>query len=283
MAVMLHPERFFLAGVMGWPVLHSRSPKLHNYWLQAHQMLGAYVPLAVKPSGLAPALRALAPLGFCGCNLTLPHKEAALSFVDTVDRAARQIGAINCVVVRPDGSLFGQNTDGFGFLNSILEAHPYWRAGNGPIVVLGAGGAGRAVLVALAQQGAREIRLINRTMARAKALEAEFGAPIKAVGWEERHAALTGAGTLVNATSLGMVGQPALDLILDDLPRNALVTDLVYAPLITPLLAAAERRGNPIVGGLGMLLHQARPAFSAWFGVMPEVTSELRCLIEASL
>jgi shikimate dehydrogenase len=280
---MSHPDRFLMAGVMGWPVMHSRSPKIHNYWFARHGLAGTYVPLAVKADGLRAALRALAPLGFSGCNLTIPHKEAAFEIVDRVDPLARRIGAINCVVVAPDGTLDGVNNDGFGYIQSILEAYPDWRADAGPIVVMGAGGGARAVLVSLADKGAREIRLVNRTPQRAQALAREFGAPIRALAWEDRHAALAGAAMLVNTTSQGMAGQPALDLALDKLPATALVSDIIYIPGETPLLAAARLRGNRTVNGLGMLLNQARPAFHAWFGVMPEVTPELRAMIEATI
>jgi shikimate dehydrogenase len=280
---MPHPDRFLMAGVMGWPIMHSRSPKIHNYWFAKHGLAGTYVPLAVKADGLRAALRALAPLGFSGCNLTIPHKEAAFEIVDRVDPLARRIGAINCVVVAPDGTLDGVNNDGFGYIQSILEAYPDWRADAGPIVVMGAGGGARAVLVSLADKGAREIRLVNRTPQRAQALAREFGAPIRALAWEDRHAALAGAAMLVNTTSQGMAGQPALDLALDKLPATALVSDIIYIPGETPLLVAARLRGNRTVNGLGMLLNQARPAFHAWFGVMPEVTPELRAMIEATI
>jgi shikimate dehydrogenase len=279
---MTHPDRFLLAGLMGFPVMHSRSPKLHNYWLAQHGLTGAYLPLAIRTEGLRAALRALPALGFSGCNLTIPHKEAALAIVDRVDPVARRIGAMNCVVVAPDGSLEGQNHDAFGFVESIREAQPHWRADAGPIVVVGAGGGARAVLVSLIDQGAREIRLINRTSARATALQRELGGPIQALPWEDRDAALAGAAMLVNTTSQGMVGAPPLELALDALPPRALVSDIVYIPRETPLLAAARKRGNPTVNGLGMLLHQARPAFHAWFGIMPEVTPELRAMIEAT-
>jgi shikimate dehydrogenase len=279
---MTHPERFLLAGLMGSPVLHSRSPKLHNYWLAQHKLAGTYLPLAIPAQRLRAALRALPALGFSGCNLTIPHKEAALEIVDRVDPVARRIGAINCVVVAPDESLEGQNHDAFGYIESIREMQPTWRADSGPIVVIGAGGGARAVLVSLIDQGAREIRLVNRTSARATALQRELGGPIQALPWEDRAAALAGAAMLVNTTSQGMVGAPPLELALDALPPRALVSDIVYIPRETPLLAAARKRGNPTVNGLGMLLHQARPAFRAWFGIMPEVTPELRAMIEAT-
>jgi shikimate dehydrogenase len=240
------------------------------------------VPLAIRPEGLATALRALAPLGFSGCNLTIPHKEAALALVDEVDAAARRIGAANCIAVRPDGSLLASNTDGFGFIEGLLEADPAWRADAGPVVVIGAGGGARAAVYSLAERGARDIRLLNRTVARARALAGEFGGPVSAHSWSERHAALEGAAMLVNATSQGMVGEPALDLDLERLPTSALVCDIVYIPRETPLLAAARARGNRTVNGLGMLLHQARPAWRAWFGIDPEVTPDLRALIEAT-
>ncbi len=276
------PDRFLLAGVMGDPVMHSRSPKLHNYWLAKYGLAGAYVPLAITAGYLRAALRALPALGFSGCNLTIPHKEAALGLVDKVDPLARRIGAVNCVVVAADGSLEGQNHDAFGYIESVREAQPSWRADRAPIVVIGAGGGARAVLVGLIDAGAREIRLVNRTPARAKSLARELGGPIIALNWNEREAALGGAAMLINATNQGMVGEPALDLALDSLPVTALVSDIIYIPRETALLAAARKRGNPTVNGLGMLLHQARPAFHAWFGIMPEVTPELRATIEAT-
>jgi shikimate dehydrogenase len=280
---MSSPARFLLAGVMGWPVMHSRSPALHNHWFAHYGLAGAYVPLAIEPDNLAAALRALAPLGFSGCNLTIPHKERALTVVDDVDRVARRIGAISCVAVGPDGRLAGTNNDAFGFVHNILQHQPDWRADEGPIVVIGAGGGARAVVYSVAERGAREVRVINRTLARAETLVGEFGPPVTAIPWAERHRALDGVSTLVNTTSQGMIGQSPLDLALDSLPIDALVTDIVYVPQETPLLAAARRRGNRTVDGLGMLLHQARPAWKAWFGLEPEVTPELRALLEATL
>jgi shikimate dehydrogenase len=279
---MTHPDRFLLAGVMGDPVMHSRSPKLHNYWLAKYGLNGAYVPLPIAREHLRAALRALPALGFSGCNLTIPHKEAALRIVDRIDPLARRIGAVNCVVIGADGSLEGQNHDAFGYIESVREAQPSGRADTGPSVVIGAGGGARAVLVGLIDQDAREIRLVNRTLARGKALADELGDPITALSWEEREGALEGAAILINATNQGMVGEPPLDLALDRLPVSALVSDIVYIPRETALVAAARKRGNPTVNGLGMLLHQARPAFHAWFGIMPEVTPELRAMIEAT-
>jgi shikimate dehydrogenase len=281
--VMAQTERFLLAGVMGWPVMHSRSPKLHNYWLAQYGLAGTYVPLAIKTEGLGAALRALAPLGFSGVNLTIPHKEAAMALVDRVEDAARAIGAINCVTVGSDGSLSGANYDGFGFVQSVVEAVPAWRADAGPAVVIGAGGGARAVVFSLIERGAREIRLVNRTAANAERLASDIAGPIEVVQWEGRESALPGASMVVNTTSQGMIGQMALDLPLDALPRDAVVADIDYAPLDTPLLKAAKARGNTIDDGLGMLIHQARPAFKAWFGVMPEVTPALRQLMLGTL
>jgi len=280
---MAHPDRFLLAGVMGWPVMHSRSPMLHNHWFAKHGLAGTYLPLAVQPDGIGPALRALQPLGFAGCNLTIPHKETALAFMDEIDPQARRIGAISCVVVRADGTLRGSNNDGFGYIEGILEAVPDWRADAGPIVVMGAGGGARAVTLSLADRGARDIRVINRSPERAHGLAREFGAPLRAVAWDERHAALEDAAMVVNTTSQGMVGQDPLDLSLAKLPKHALVSDIVYIPKETPLLKEARERGNKTVNGLGMLLHQGRPAFRDWFGIEPKVTAELRAMMEATI
>ena len=280
---MTHPDRFYLAGVMGMPIMHSRSPMLHNYWLNQQGMAGRYVPLAIKPEGLAAALRALQPLGFSGCNLTIPHKQAAMAIVDEVTESARKIGAISCVTVRADGTLLGSNNDAFGFIRNVREAQPNWRADAGPIVVMGAGGGSRAVCYGLMQEGAKEIRLVNRNFERAQGLAADFGAPIKAYPWAQRNDLLEGAAMVVNTTSQGMVGQTDLDITLDKLPTSALAADIVYIPLETPFLAAARLRGNPTVNGLGMLLHQGPLAWKLWFGIEPEVTAELRALVEQSL
>jgi shikimate dehydrogenase len=276
-------DRFLLAGVMGWPVMHSRSPLLHNFWFKQHALPGAYVPLAIAPEGLSAALHALHPLGFAGVNLTIPHKRNAMTIVDEVDPVAIRIGAISCVVVRPDGSLLGSNNDCYGFIHNLKQARSGWRADAGPIVVLGAGGGARAVCYGLLQEGAKEIRLANRTLARARGIAAEFDSKIEVLSWEDRHEALEGAAMVVNATSQGMSGEPALDIRLDKLPEAALVADIIYVPLETPFLAAARERGNPTINGLGMLLHQGRPAWKAWFGIEPEVTAELRSLLERSI
>lgn len=265
-----------IAGVMGWPVDHSLSPRLHGYWLDFYGVDGAYVPLAVRPERLEEALRALPALGFAGVNLTVPHKEAALDMVDVRDDAATRIGAVNTVVVRPDGTIEGRNTDGYGFVQSVREGAPRWRAGDGPAILIGAGGAARAICAALQEAGAPEIRIVNRTAERAQSLVRAFGSPTTAVSWAERVAALDGASLLVNATTLGMRGQPPLDLALDALPHTAVVADIVYVPLKTALLRDAGSRNNRTIDGLGMLLHQARPGFAAWYGREPAVTPALR-------
>ena len=276
-------SKFALAGVMGWPVGHSRSPIIHNHWIAQHGLNGTYVQLPVAPGTVEAAVRGLVALGFRGCNVTIPHKIEAMRLMDTLDPVAKRMGAINTIVVQADGSLKGFNNDGFGYIQSLLDAKPDWRADAGPITVLGAGGAARAVVLSLAERGAKEIRLLNRTPATAQALADEFGGPIKALPWEQRHDALEGVALLVNTTNQGMHGTPGLDLQLDKLPAHALVSDAIYVPLETPLLAAAKARGNPTVNGLGMLLNQARPAFNAWFGVMPEITPELLRAVHATL
>lgn len=266
------------AGVIGWPVAHSRSPRLHGFWLKQHGLVGRYDKLPVPPEDLAAFIADLPKEpGFRGVNVTIPHKIAVLPLMAQVDDAARRIGAVNTVVVQPDGSLHGSNTDAFGFIENLkTDAPAGWKAANGPAVVLGAGGAARAVIVALLDAGVTELRLVNRSIEKAEALAAEFGKAILPVAWDERAQALAGANLLVNTTSLGMAGQPPLEIALDDLPPAALVNDIVYSPLVTDLLASAGARGNPVVDGLGMLLHQGRPGFEAWFGVAPAVTPELR-------
>jgi shikimate dehydrogenase len=284
-----HPP-FKLAGIMGWPVAHSRSPSIHNHWIKEHGLNGAYVLLPVDPANLKDALKGLSALGFAGCNLTLPHKVMALPLVDRIDDTARRMGAINTIVVEADGRLSGFNNDGFGYIQSLLDAQPDWRADAGAHHKGGAGGAARAVIVSLAERGAKDIRVCNRTDSHAQDLVKEFsadfaqnlGASITATPWAQRHDAVADVALLVNTTSQGMGSNPALDLDLAKLPLTALVSDVVYIPMETPLLAAAKARGNPTAGGLGMLLNQARPAFKSWFGVMPEVTPALMQAVMAT-
>ncbi len=274
-------QPFRLAGIMGMPVLQSRSPIIHNHWIRQHKLAAAYGHFPVQPDRLGEAVRGLSALGLSGCNITQPHKLAAMEFMDVVSGPAQKIGAINCIVVQPDGALHGFNFDGIGFIQSLRDADAHWHAGSGPITVLGAGGAARAVLASLIDDGAKEIRLVNRSRERAEAL-ASLAPEIRVVDWSLRHEALGSASLLVNATNQGMIGQPALDLRLDDLPRTAMVNDLVYVPLETPLLANARLRGNPTVNGLEMLLNQAIPAFEAWFGVRPSISESLRQEVLAS-
>jgi len=275
-----------LAGIMGWPVAHSRSPLLHGFWLDQTGIDGAYVPLPVRPEDIEPALRALPVLGFRGCNLTIPHKEAALRVVDRVDPLARRIGAVNTILVAADGSLEASNTDIYGFRENLRESVPDWESSSGAAVVLGAGGSARAAVAALADAGVREIRIVNRTRRRAEAVAADLATAdtvITVHPWECASHVLEGAGVLVNTTSLGMSGEPPLDLDLAPLRLTAPVVDIVYVPLETGLLAAARRRGHPVVDGLGMLLHQGRPGFEAWFGAAVQVSAELRATIIATL
>lgn len=265
-----------LAGVIGWPVGHSKSPRLHNWWLERLEIDGAYVPLPVSPDRFEQVVRAMPHMGFAGCNITVPHKEAALALADMVDPAARRIGAANTLIFHDDGTIEARNTDGFGFIENLRQRAKGWTAEAGPAVVLGAGGAARGVCVSLIDAGAPLIRLANRTRLRGEALAAELNGPIEVVDWPLIPGALEDAALLVNTTSLGMSGQPPLSLDFSALPLSALVTDIVYAPLETELLKTARLRGHPVVDGLGMLLHQARAGFAAWFGVWPEVTEELR-------
>lgn len=275
-------QKFILAGVMGHPVAHSRSPVIHNHWIAQYKLRGSYVLLPVEAGKLGDALKGLKALGFAGCNVTIPHKVEAMKAMDWLHPVAKQMGAINTIVVQPDGALHGFNNDGFGYIQSIKDAKPDWQANAGPITVLGAGGAARAIVLSLINEGATQIRLINRTKSKAEALAHEFGSAVKVVDWSERNEALANIAMLVNTTNQGMHGQPELEIDLTDLPKSALVSDAIYIPLETPLLAQARTRGNTTVNGLGMLLNQARPAFNAWFGVLPEITPELHKAIAAT-
>jgi shikimate dehydrogenase len=279
---MTDQHSFGIAGVLGWPVAHSRSPVIHNHWLAHYGIPGRYALFAVPPQKLEAAVRGIAALGLRGCNVTTPHKQAIFPLLDRVDDLARSIGAVNTVVVEKDGTLTGFNNDGNGFIQSLRDADPRWSPDCGPILVLGAGGAARAVVASLAAQGAKEIRVANRTWEKAREIADAIGPAVKVVRWEQREDALDGIALLANATSLGMAGKPPLDIRLDRLPKTALVGDLIYIPPETPLLAAARTRGNINVNGLGLLLNQARPAFAAWFGVMPEITPALRQAIAAT-
>jgi len=268
-----------LAGVIGWPARHSLSPVLHGHWLRQYGIKGSVVPLRVKPEDFGRVVDALPRMGFRGVSVTTPHKEAAFALSATLDDDARATGAVNMLVF-DGGTIHGFNTDVRGFEASIVESFGVEAIRAGPALVLGAGGAAKAVAFALARGGASEIRVLNRTRARAETLAAV--APVKVFEWTDPKA-MTGVHLLVNATSLGMQGMPSLDLKLGALPQDALVADIVYAPLETPLLRAAKAHGNRTLDGLGMLMHQAVPAFAAWFGVTPSVTSALRAELEAAL
>ena len=271
-----------VAGVAGWPVGHSRSPRLHGHWLRRYGIDGLYAPFSVPPEAFATAVRGLAAAGLAGLNVTVPHKAAACALCDRLDGTAKRLGAANTLIFGPDGDIEGRNTDAYGFAEALKAGAP-GAAGGGSAVVLGAGGAARAVVLALRTMGYGPVRIANRTAAHAEAAAAALGPGVETVPWRERAAALAGAALLVNATSLGMAGQPALDLPLDDLPPEATVSDIVYAPLETPLLAAARRHGCRAVDGLGMLLHQGRPGFRAWFGVDPAVDDDLRRAVAGDL
>ncbi len=262
-----------IAGVIGWPVSHSLSPRLHNYWLSRMGIDGAYIPLSVKPEDIETVIRALPKMGFAGANLTLPHKELVVPLLDAMDDDARSAGMANTIVIGEGGKLFGMNTDSYGFAENI---RPHIGASKNKAVLLGAGGAAKAVCYALIKLGYKEIVVVNRSQLRADELASQFAGEIATQTWESRSQALRGADLLVNATSLGMAGKEALTIDLAALPVSALVTDIVYTPLMTPLLMEAKTRGNTIVDGLGMLLHQAVPGFSAWFGATPQVDEALR-------
>ncbi len=267
-----------LAGVMGWPVAHSRSPRLHGHWFERYAVDGVYVPLPVRSEDVELAFHALPRLGFLGWNVTVPHKEVACRLVDQLDPLAARIGAVNTVLVDPDGSTRGLNSDGTGFLANLRQQAPGWEPAQGPALVLGAGGAARAVAAALLQAGVPELRFANRTASRADGLAQEFASfgPAAAIAWSGIGQALQDTHLLVNCTSLGMSGQPPLEVSLAPLPAPAVVADLVYAPLETELLAEARRRGHVAVEGLGMLLQQAATGFAHWGGIVPEVDQRLR-------
>lgn len=266
------------ACVIGWPISHSRSPIIHGYWLKRYGIEGSYVRIPVKPEELPAFFSGLTGQGFAGCNVTLPHKEAAFRAVRTADAATSRLGVVNTVFARDD-ELWGTSTDGEGFLASLTAGHPGWRARDQTVVILGAGGATRALVGALIDAGAARLLIANRTRARTEELKRDFGPKVEPRDWTEAAEILRHADLLINTTSLGMTGQPPLAVDLDNLPKTALVTDIVYTPLETDLLKRAKARGNAIVPGLGMLLHQAVRGFDLWFGTRPEVTEELYDLI----
>ncbi len=271
-----------LAGVFGWPASHSKSPALHGHWLRRYGIKGWYLPLPVRPEDFAEVLGALPRMGFVGANVTMPHKAEAFRRADEATPLARRLRAANTLTFR-EGRLFADNTDGFGFIENLRQNSPGWSPAAGPVAVIGAGGASRAVIAALAEAGAPEIRLLNRTLANSEELQRDLDLPLRLLPMEKLSEALEGAALAVNATALGMAGGPPFDLDLSALAPETLATDLIYAPLKTPFLEAAEKQGARIVDGLGMLLHQARPGFAAWFGREPEVDEDLRrAVLEAA-
>lgn len=271
-----------LAGVIGWPIAHSLSPVLHGHWLRRYGVRGHYVPLGVRPEDFEAAFFMLPRLGFRGVNVTLPFKEVVLGLATSVTDRAALIGAANTLTFRADGVIMADNTDGLGFLENLRQSAPGWSAGQGPALVIGAGGGARAVIWALLADGAPEIRLVNRTRPRASMLAEHFGQRVKIHDWNAKSDAVAGAATIVNTTSMGMTGQPDLPLALDRADPRALVADLVYRPLETPLLREARARGLVTVDGLGMLLHQAAPGFRSWFGTDPHVDDDLRAAVLAA-
>lgn len=274
-------QKIPLAGVIGSPIGHSKSPRLHGHWLKKYGLPGHYIPMEVAPGNLETVLRTLPKAGFVGANITVPHKEAALEIADVITDRATLIGAANTLIFREDGKIHADNTDGYGFLENLRQGAPDWDPTSGPAVVLGAGGASRAILASLLSAGVPEILLTNRTKIRAEALQQEFGARITVVDWVQAGNVMEDAALLVNTTSLGMTGSPELRIPLDGLNPGAVVTDIVYAPLKTRLLQVAEEIGCHTVDGLGMLIYQAIPGFERWFGQRPEVDEEIRRIMLA--
>lgn len=268
--------RIPLAGVIGSPVAHSKSPRMHGHWLKRYGIPGFYIPMDIGSADLEAALQTLPKLGFVGVNVTIPHKEHVLSLADLVTDRAALIGSANTLIFRKDGKVHADNTDGYGFIENLRSGAPDWDAKAGPASVIGAGGAARAVIAALIEAGAPEIRLTNRTRSRADALQREFGGKVTVFDWVQAGNTFEGAATIVNASSLGMSGKTEMRIPLDAMSRNAVVTDLVYTPLITPLLQHATSIGCRTVDGLGMLLYQGVPGFERWFGMRPEVDDQAR-------
>lgn len=270
------------AGVIGWPIEQSKSPIIHGHWLEKHGIEGSYEKIALSPDDFETGVRGLIADGYAGVNVTAPHKEAALAMADQITDRAASIGAANTLTFI-GGQIHADNTDGEGFINNLMAGAPEWNAGLGPALVLGAGGAARAILSALIEAGVPQIILCNRTRARAEALGAHFGRSIVVADWTDAVAASGAVSTLINTTSLGMLGKGDLQFDCTQLRTDCLVTDLVYNPLETDLLRDARARGCATVDGLGMLLHQAVPGFEAWFGIRPKVDATLRTKIEATL
>ena len=270
-----------LAGVIGSPVAHSRSPRLHQHWLKKFGLAGHYVPMDVSHQNLEEVIRALPKAGFVGVNITVPHKETVMGIADLITDRATLIGAANTLIFRKDGKIHADNTDGYGFIENLRNGAPGWSPKSGPALVLGAGGAARAVVASLADAGVPDMFLSNRTRIRAEKLKDDFGKRVRVVDWVQAGNMIDESLLVVNSTSLGMTGKPALRVPLDGLTPHMVVTDLVYAPLKTPLLQAAEEAGCTTVDGLGMLIYQAIPAFERWFGHRPEADVATRAALLA--
>lgn len=268
-----------LAAVVGHPVAHSLSPKLHGHWLRRHRIDGHYIPLDIAPQHFETAIRALPKLGFKGINVTIPYKETILPLADRISDRAALIGAANTISFREDRGIYADNTDGYGFIENLRQSGHAWMPRQGPALVVGAGGASRAVIASLIQAGVPEIRLTNRTRSRAETLKDRFGARLKVIDWHQMEDAIAECSTIVNTTSLGMEGGPELTLTFRKASPDVLVTDIVYTPLDTPFLKAAASAGLNTVDGLGMLLHQAAPGFEHWFGTTPAVDDDLRAAV----
>ncbi len=269
------------AAVIGNPISHSLSPKLHSYWLNRYGIEGEYTALKVTEDALETTLRELPAKGFIGANVTIPHKVSVMQFADQLTDRATLIGAANTLIFKEDGRIFADNTDGYGFMANLRQGAPEWDPKAGPAAIFGAGGAARAIIVALADSGVPEIIIANRTRAKAEALRADFGARVTVVDWVQADKMLEDANTVINTTSLGMTGAHEFKVSLDALSPKAVVTDIVYNPLQTPFLKAAAEKGCTAVDGLGMLLHQGVPGFERWFGRRPEVDDATRAAVLA--
>ncbi len=274
-------ENIPLAAVLGSPISHSKSPTLYNYWFKKYSIRGHYIPIDVDPSNLNQILRVMPKMGFVGANVTIPHKEIVLTIADQISDRAAVIGAANTLSFTKAGKIFADNTDGEGFIENLRHHYPSWNPKEGPAIVLGAGGASRAVVSALLQNSTPEIWIANRTRARAEKMTSDFGARLRVIDWYAVSKFISEAATLVNATSLGMIGKPKLQIDLRPLSKKTLVSDLVYAPLETDLLLFAKNKGCRTVNGIGMLIHQAMPGFSRWFGTKPAIDHEIKNLLLA--
>ncbi len=284
MTKLTHDTEINLAGVMGYPITHSRSPLMHNTLMQENNVRGVYIPIEIKPGTLGPALESLPRLGFQGVNLTMPLKQEAIATVDELDPVGKLMGAVSCIVVRRDNSLLGVNNDWLGFRDNLNSAVPGWKSTTRSALVLGAGGGGLAIVYALVQEGVKEIVITNRSQERAEQVADIFKSEnIQVRPWSERHSLVADSDLIVNTTNQGMTGQTPLELSLDSAKSDTIVADIIYVPLETSLIAEAKLRGLRTVGGLGMLLHQSRPAWKLWFGIDPDISEHLRSIMERDI